>query len=157
MVRPRIIHGPTKQVQFYLDNNLYQKFEEIVGKGRVSDNIRRYMKTVVEEIENEKKLVALNDSGSMGATNSHFAMSDGISSKRNELVPTLSREYTDILISDLKARADNTVDILVNFPYFNQRLSSFRENILMPRIHRAYKERKQYAVNSATSKSLLEY
>lgn len=41
----------TKRINFEVDRNLYRKFEFIVGKGNVSETIRRFMKTVVRKYE----------------------------------------------------------------------------------------------------------
>jgi hypothetical protein len=45
------IEDTNKRINFEVDRNLYRKFEFIVGKGNVSETIRRFMKTVVRKYE----------------------------------------------------------------------------------------------------------
>jgi hypothetical protein len=41
----------TKSVNFEVSKSLYKKFEYVVGKGNVSETIRRFMKAVVKKYE----------------------------------------------------------------------------------------------------------
>jgi hypothetical protein len=45
------IEDTNKRINFEVDRNLYRKFEFIVGKGNVSETIRRFMKAVVRKYE----------------------------------------------------------------------------------------------------------
>jgi uncharacterized protein (UPF0335 family) len=40
-----------KSVNFKIDENLYRKFEHVVGRGNVSEVIRKFMKAVVRKYE----------------------------------------------------------------------------------------------------------
>ena len=41
----------TKSVNFKIDENLYRKFEYVVGRGNVSEVIRKFIKAVVKKYE----------------------------------------------------------------------------------------------------------
>jgi hypothetical protein len=45
------IDNTTKSVNFEVSKSLYKKFEYVVGKGNVSETIRRFMKAVVRKYE----------------------------------------------------------------------------------------------------------
>ena len=45
------IDSTSKKINFEVDRNLYRKFQAVVGKGNVSEILRKFMKAVVRKFE----------------------------------------------------------------------------------------------------------
>jgi hypothetical protein len=54
------IEDTNKRINFEVDRNLYRKFECVVGRGNVSETIRKFMKAVVRKYERLSDLSNFN-------------------------------------------------------------------------------------------------